>query len=890
MSDVMQCPWSNQSLKGMLGGLQHPEQSWTGHVDAAYPLDLATLETGLREARKTLGSAGEESKVKNVGEVGKYPLQPPLPHRGAENFEEVPHNSRIGESLILTKYYQHILAMIFAVKKIKEDLQLLPNISLGFRIYDRYAEAQTYHATMELFSSQNRFIPNYKCGILNKHVSVVGTIDPGIAFLMVDILDTYKLPQFQTGSSPNESPFYYRMAPGEEVHYRGIIRLLLHFRWTWVGVLLKVLGGEFERLIFSMFSLHGICISFLEQFRPVHFTNFFDDLKGLEATFHLLINSKAKAVITKDDYLLNLRWLLQLPEMEIVSVRPKGKVWIVASQKGLASFFYQRSWDIQVLHGALTFAPYSNEVAGFQHFLQTRNHFSSKEDGFLKDVWEQAFDCVFPNPSGNEETEAVCTGKEKLESLPGAFFEMRMTSDSYSIYNAVYAVAHALHAMRLGQQQHKGKLNGRKPNLQDLQPWQLHYFLKRVSFNNSVGNEISFDENGELAAGLDIENWVTFPNQSFHRVKVGKLDPWAAEDKMFTIHEEAITWPSTFNQTLPVSVCTESCLPGYFRRKQEGKPFCCYDCIPCPKEKMSSQKDLDDCSKCPEDQYPNKDQGSCIPKKISFLTYEEPMGIGLVILALSFSFCTVVVLATFLKYHHTPIVKANNRSLTYLLLISLLLCFLCSLQFFIAPGNIICLLRQISFGIIFSVAVSSVLAKTITVVLAFIATKPGSRMRKWMGRGLATSIVLSCSLIQAGICTVWLFTFPPFPDIDTHSEIEEIILQCNEGSATMFYCVLGYMGFLAAASFIVAFFSRKLPSSFNEAKCLTFSMLIFCSVWLSFVPSYLSTKGKYMVAVEVFSILASSAGLLGCLYFPKCYIIILRPDLNSKDQLIKRND
>ncbi|XP_063158480.1 vomeronasal type-2 receptor 26-like [Candoia aspera] len=638
--------------------------------------------------------------------------------------------------------------MIFTVEKINEDLQLLPNITLGFRIYDSYAGAQMYHATMEVFSSQNRFIPNYNCGNLNKHISVVRTIDPGI--FLVDILDTYKLPQFPTGSSPNESPFYYRMALGEGLHYRGIIYS------TTIALQVDLGWGTCER-------------------------------------------SKANAVIINDNYLLNIRWLLLLPEMELVSVRPKGKVWIMASQKGRASFFYQRSWDIQVLHGALTFAPYSNEVAG-----------------------------VFPKLSGNEETEDICTGKEKLESLPGAFFEMRMTSDSYSIYNAVYAVAHALHAMKLGQQQHRGKLNGRKLNLQVLQPWQ-----------------------GELVTGLDVENWVTFPNQSFHRVRVGKLDPWAAEDKMFTIHEEAISWHSTFNEV--------DC--GY----------------------------VDDCFKCPEDQYPNEDQDPCIPKKISFLTYEEPMGIGLVILALFFSFCTIVVLATFLMYHHTPIVKANNQNLTYLLLISLLLCFLCSLQFLAAPGNTICLLRQISFGIIFSVAVSSVLAKTITVVLAFIATKPGSRMRKWVGRGLATSIVLSCSLIQAGICTVWLFTFPPFPDIDAHLENEEIILKCNEGSATTFYCVLGYMGFLAAASFTVAFFSRNLPSSFNEAKCLTFSMLIFCSVWLSFVPSYLSTKGKYMVAVEVFSILASSAGLLGCIYIPKWYIIILRPDLNNKEQLIMRN-
>ncbi|XP_063158488.1 vomeronasal type-2 receptor 26-like [Candoia aspera] len=812
-----------------------------------------------------------------------------------ENFGDVPKHSAVGEPLVLIKYYQHILAMIFAVKKINEDLHLLPNITLGFRIYENYGGPYTYHATMELFSSQNRFIPNYKCGLLNKLISVVGALDPVISFDMADILGTYKVPQLLYGSSPSmngktEIPFYYHMVPGEDLHFRGIIQLLLHFRWTWVGILVKAHDQrKYDQFNFSMFSLHGICVAFLEELKPFYINTIFDDLNSLVKTLHLFSNTKANAVIINDNYVLHLRWLLHLPEMEIVSIKPKGKVWIVASKMGLASFFYQKRWDIQVLHGALTFAAYSNEVSGFQHFLQTRNHFSFfHQDGFVKDVWEQAFGCVFPNPSVNEETEDICTGKEKLESLPGAFFEVSMTSHSYSIYNAVYAVAHALHAMMLRQQPHQRMFSDRKLNLLEVEPWQLHFFLKRASFNNNAGDEISFGQNGELVTGLDIENWVTFPNQSFHRVKVGKLDPWAAEEKKLTIHEEAISWHSTFNQTPPVSMCTESCLPGYFKGKQEGKPFCCYDCLPCPKEKMSSQKDMGDCSNCPEGQYPSKDQDLCIPKRISFLSYEESMGISLVILALFLSLCTLVVLAIFLKYHNTPIVKANNRNLTYLLLISLLLCFLCSLKFLVAPGNVICLLRQISFSIIFSVAVSSVLAKTITVVLAFMATKPGSSMRKWLGRGLSTSIVFSCSLIQVGICMLWLFTFPPFPDIDTHSEIEEIILQCNEGSATMFYCVLGYMGFLAAASFTVAFFSRKLPSSFNEAKCLTFSMLIFCSVWLSFVPSYLSTKGKYMVAVEVFSILASSAGLLGCIYFPKCYIIILRPDLNNREQLIIR--
>uniref|UniRef100_A0A1B8Y4B6 G-protein coupled receptors family 3 profile domain-containing protein n=1 Tax=Xenopus tropicalis TaxID=8364 RepID=A0A1B8Y4B6_XENTR len=302
----------------------------------------------------------------------------------------------------------------------------------------------------------------------------------------------------------------------------------------------------------------------------------------------------------------------------------------------------------------------------------------------------------------------------------------------------------------------------------------------------------------------------------------------------------------------PRAQCSDSCLPGFRKATKRGAQSCCYDCVPCSEGEISNRTDSENCIRCPYNEWPNDKKNQCMVKPQEFLSFTNDVisvffsSISVLLLLLS-----VLILGVFISYRDSPIVRANNRSLSFLLLVSIKLSFLSVFLFLGRPVDITCMLRIITFGITFSIAVSSLLAKTIMVCVAFKATKPGSSWRKWLGVKLSNSVVLFCSSIQIIICMTWLAISPPFQELDIHTSPGTIIIQCNEGSAIGFYSVIGYMGLLAAVSFVLAFLARSLPDSFNEAKYITFSMLLFCSVWITMIPAYLSTKGKNTVCGDI---------------------------------------
>nr|XP_028560498.1 vomeronasal type-2 receptor 26-like [Podarcis muralis] len=766
---------------------------------------------------------GPHSPLHTYHQPGEFLIGGIVSHGGfiasPATFSEEPPPVLPEELVVVPKGYQHIVALAFAVKEINKDPHILPNITLGFRLFDSYSNARSTYLAMLLLLS------------MVKNLSL-------IIYVMLKVIW-----QGSLGDWILKSPFMWLL-----------FWISLRFRrWTWIGVIAtdNENGERFVQTISPMFTNSGVCFAFIERIPDFSFISEMVVPKGYQ---HIVALAFAVKEINEDPHILpNITLGFHLYDSYIAARSTYLATLLLLSM--VKRFVPNYICDVE------------NNLTGVIGGLDSEISF------YVATVLD-----IYKIPQTQAQKNGIWTEREESESTVLAGNRLNILNWKRPVIPPQDHVI--IHHCGVSCDEEGKREKGKE----------LHHFLRSISFNNTAGDVVFINQNGEVVSSLDIVNWIIFSNQSLQRVSVGRIDPQTSRDQSFILDEDAITWHSWFNQTRPLSLCTERCLPGSSKKVKEGQPPCCYDCIPCAEGKIANQDDMNDCHKCPDKYYPSRNRDACLPKDISFLSYEEPLGISLASFSLFLSLITALVLGTFMKHHATPIVIANNRNLTYALLISLLLCFLCALLFIGRPEKVTCLLRQTAFGIIFSTAVSCVLAKTFTVVLAFMATKPESRMRKWVGKGLGHSILLSCSIVQAGICTVWLATSPPYPDVDMHSMTEEIILECNEGSVTMFYCVLIYMSCLATVSFAVAFLARKLPDSFNEAKFITFSMLVFCSVWLSFIPSYLSTKGKYMVAVEIFSILASGGGLLGCIFFPKCYIIILRPELNNRDQLIRKKN
>uniref|UniRef100_A0A667WS86 Olfactory receptor C family, v3 n=1 Tax=Myripristis murdjan TaxID=586833 RepID=A0A667WS86_9TELE len=731
--------------------------------------------------------------------------------------------------------------MRLAVEEINQSKELLPNHTLGYKIFDSCAYPLTgQRAALAVLNGPNE-AHSPTCTGASPLLAVVGESGSAQSIVVSRILQPFRIPMISYFSScaclsdRRKYPTFFRVIPNDDYQVKAIAQLLLRFNWTWVGLV----RGDHE---YGRFAVQGllkelqgskVCIAYQEMIPLLY-----NRQRALEI-MQVMRSSQAKVVVVFSAEGEMTPFLRDYMKENITGIQ-----W-VASEAWVTASVFTGSEYYPYLGGTIGFGIRQGHIPKLSDYLQT----------------------VEPHryPSNTLQH--------------SAYMNTSSPRVSYNVYKAVYAIAHALQNLLLCKPGSGPFRNNSCAQSNNIHPWQLQHYLQEVAFSID-GEEVNFDLKGDSIPYYDIINWQRGSGGKIEFVNVGLFDGTKTAGKELVIQEEKIMWAGHQSEVL-VSVCSASCLPGSRKAVRRGEPVCCFDCVPCDSGKINSV----DCTLCPQDFWSNTERTACIPKKVEFLTYDS-LGIALTAIAVVGACLTIAVLAIFFYHKNTAIVRINNSELSFFILLSLTLCFLCALVFIGEPTSWSCMLRHTAFSITFSLCISCILGKTLVVLAAFTATMPGNNIMKWLGPRQQRVIIFSCTLIQVVICASWLIDAPPFPSRNTQYEHSKIILECAVGSSLAFWCVLGYIGLLACLCFVLAFLARKLPGNFNEAKFITFSMLIFCAVWLAFIPAYISSPGKYADAVETFAILASSFGLLFCLFAPKCYIILLKPEMNTKQHLL----
>ncbi|XP_034723623.1 extracellular calcium-sensing receptor-like [Etheostoma cragini] len=689
--------------------------------------------------------------------------------------------------------FQYSQAMLFAIEEINNSTDLLPGISLGYKIYD-----------------------------------VCGSIARGVGVTLA-------------------------LANGNEV-----LSASTEARCT--------RSAQNGMATFTETAQHlGICLEYSVAFFRT------DPPDKIQKIIYMIKTSTSKVIVAFLSHMDMDVLIHELSNHNLTGYQWVGsESWIFDSQ--IAAMDRHHNLD-----GAIGLSIPKAQVRGMREFMLDVKPLNSSSNEMFPEFWETLFNCKFKQSKSSSGNQRECTGNEDLTGEQNSFTDMSLMPIFNNVYKGVYAVAQAIHNI----------LSCHKTcnNKAQLDPFTILQHIKKIKFTTKEEEDVYFNENGDPAAKYEIINWQPTGHGIVDFVTVGLYDASLPADKQMNLLNKSLIWAKN-SQQVPLSVCSEKCPPGTRKVLQKGKPVCCYDCLRCAEGEISNNTDSITCVQCQPEFWSNERRDACVKKEAEFLSYEEIMGALLTAASLFGTCITAVVAFIFFRYRKTPIVRANNSELSFLLLFSLTLCFLCSLTFIGRPSEWSCMLRHTAFGITFVLCISCVLGKTIVVLMAFRATLPGSNVMKWFGPAQQKLTVVGFTLIQVIICILWLTISPPFPFKNFDEFKHKIILQCALGSAVGFWAVLGYIGLLAMLCFILAFLARKLPDNFNEAKFITFSMLIFCAVWITFIPAYVSSPGKFSVAVEIFAILASSFGLLFCIFIPKCYIILLKPEKNTKKNMM----
>ncbi|CAM4579309.1 unnamed protein product [Leuciscus chuanchicus] len=524
--------------------------------------------------------------------------------------------------------FQQAQTMAFAIDEINKNPNLLPNITLGYHVYDNCMMlGMAFRAAISLASGTEEYFSNLNCTGPPPVIGIVGDSSSTASIAISSILGLFRVPivsHYATCSCLSDRkkyPSFFRTIPSDAFQVRAMVQILKYFGWTWVGLVYSdddygIYAAQFFQQEIQLF---GGCIAFSEILP--HDNN----LRDIQHITTVIQASTARVVVVFS----TPSFLIPLMD-DVVLQNITGRQWI-ASEAWATSLVHHTPRLLPFLRGTLGIAIRRGEIQGLHEFLLRLHPSNDPKNNMLRIFWEKMFGCSYETDSkerDGEQVKKICTGQEDLRTTYTPYTDVSELRATYNVYKAVYALAHAFHDL-MQCEEGRGPFSGNRcADKTNLKHWQLVHYLQKVNYTTGFGDHVSFDKNGDALAIYDVLNLQPSFDGSIRVKAVGVVNEGAATGMVLKLDEDALYWNFEPKKT-PRSVCSESCPPGTRRATRKGFPICCFDCLPCGDGEISNTTDANECTVCPDEFWSNTDKDQCVSKEVEFLSYEEPLGISL---------------------------------------------------------------------------------------------------------------------------------------------------------------------------------------------------------------------------------------------------------------------
>ncbi|XP_077992048.1 extracellular calcium-sensing receptor-like [Glandiceps talaboti] len=792
------------------------------------------------------------------------------------------------------KGFRRSQAMIYAIEEINRRNDILPNISLGYEIRDTCsAVSKSLQGAIDFVAS----LETEEEGLGDGRVlAVVGASNSATSVPVASVMGIVNIPMISYSSTSrllSDRILYksfFRTVPSDASQAVAMAELVKHFGWNWVGTIAA--DDSYGRPGIEQFIREAedrdVCISFRKLV-----TSFPTEDEIQDVVTAIKENPDAKVLVTFIHF-AKIKLILE----EVARQGITDRTWIAS--EAWADNNEVATLDPRVVIGTHGILLTLGEIPGFGDYLQNLNPFHNNfSNPFLNELWENSFDCSFSKTltassdviynnmttlSSEVDDYVPCSIDHRIDETPA--YKSTGLWGTYRTYLAVYAIAQALDDIRKCKTPEGLLHDGACPRLDSLEPWQLLKYVSVVNFTGTDGRHIHFSDVGDVDGLYHIVNWQQSENgDHVDFVNVGMYDGSARKGVQLSMDDTDIVWSygSQPNQMPPVSVCSDSCQPGTRKGVIPGAPNCCFECVLCLDGEISNDTGATTCIACSTGYWSNENNTKCEVKDMNYLSWDEVGGIIVVTLASLGILLSASVVVLFVKFATTPVVKASNRDLSFLLLTFVIVCFVSVFAYVGLPNYTQCLFQTPLRSCGFTGCVSILLVKTHSVLTIFEAKLPSTlQKRSFVGTRLQILVVLVLVIIQLLIYIIASVFVPPKVVYDNEISKTITYVECDEVSVVATVILILYTWTIAGICLGFAIKARKLPENFNETKHIMFSMLVYFVVWLTYFPAFIWTYGKYKAISQCVVLLASAYGMLFCVFGPKCYIIVFKPQLNTQ--------